>query len=203
MNVPKYLWPKVVLTASYLINRIPTVALTEAIPLRRLCPDCPMFHLPPRMFRCICFMQDLLLWQDFTSFYQVCFLGYSSTQKGYRCYNPTTRRYIIFANVTFFESTPFFDTPTTNQGHVPLPTPVASSTTDDNWFINGSYSSVTGLLSSPSRTTTTSTFYRINFMQIDPPPSGFDVPITFPKGKWYWLSYFPFYFLWLSYSFIP
>ena len=59
MNVPKYLWPDVVLTASYFINMMPPAVLARAIPLRRLCPDHRVFHLPHWVFGCICFVQDL------------------------------------------------------------------------------------------------------------------------------------------------
>jgi len=38
------------------------------------------------------------------------FVRYSRTQKGYQCYNPSTRKYLVSADVTFFESVPFFFT---------------------------------------------------------------------------------------------
>ena len=58
------------------------------------------------------------------SFYQVCFCGYSRTQKRYWCYDPTTRQYFTFVNVTFFEFMPYtaFTSPTDVQVTVPLPT---------------------------------------------------------------------------------
>ena len=36
------------------------------------------------------------------------FLGYSSTQKGYKCYSASTRKFYISADVTFTENKPFF-----------------------------------------------------------------------------------------------
>ncbi|CAK9168394.1 unnamed protein product [Ilex paraguariensis] len=39
------------------------------------------------------------------------FLGYSHTQKRYRCYSPTLRRYFTSADVTFNEEVPYFSAP--------------------------------------------------------------------------------------------
>ena len=39
------------------------------------------------------------------------FLGYSSTQKGYKCYHPPTKRFFVTADVTFEEGTPYFTQP--------------------------------------------------------------------------------------------
>ena len=39
------------------------------------------------------------------------FVGYSSTQKGYKCYHPSSRKFYIYANVTFHESESYFTTP--------------------------------------------------------------------------------------------
>ena len=42
------------------------------------------------------------------------FLGYSRVQKGYRCYCPTLKRYLVSSDVTFFEDTPFISSPSSS-----------------------------------------------------------------------------------------
>jgi len=36
------------------------------------------------------------------------FIGYSSTQKGYRCYHPPLKKYFVSADVTFAENESYF-----------------------------------------------------------------------------------------------
>ena len=50
MQVPKYLWSDAVLTASYLINRMPSTPLREEILLKMLHPDVDIFPLTPLIF---------------------------------------------------------------------------------------------------------------------------------------------------------
>ena len=37
------------------------------------------------------------------------FLGYTRSQKGYRCFSPTLRRYLVPTDVTFFDDVLFFE----------------------------------------------------------------------------------------------
>ena len=62
------------------------------------------------------------------------FLGYSQVQKGYRCYCPSLRRYLVSANATFLENISFPQDPIhTSQGEdddllvyiLALPTPAS------------------------------------------------------------------------------
>ena len=36
------------------------------------------------------------------------FLGYSSNQKGYKCFDPVTKKYFVTMDVQFFENQSFF-----------------------------------------------------------------------------------------------
>ena len=97
MHVPKYLWSDAVLTASYLINRMPFTPFGGEIPLKRLHPDVDIFRLIPRIFGCVVFVQDLIPNLDKLAPRSVrcVFLGYSRTQKDYWCYIPVTRKYLL------------------------------------------------------------------------------------------------------------
>ncbi|RVW16175.1 Retrovirus-related Pol polyprotein from transposon RE2 [Vitis vinifera] len=81
-----------VLTACYLINRMPSSVLHDQIPHSLLFPDQPLYFLPPRVFGCTCFVHILTPGQDKLSAkaMKCLFLGYSKLQKGYRCYSLET-----------------------------------------------------------------------------------------------------------------
>ena len=104
-NVPFCFWGDAVLTACYLINRMPSSVLHDQIPHSLLFPDQPLYFLPPRVFGCTCFVHILTPGQDKLSgrATKCIFLGYSRLHKGYRCYSSETHRYFLSADVTFFE----------------------------------------------------------------------------------------------------
>ena len=108
-HVPFRFWGDAVLTACYLINRMPSSVLHAQISHSLLFPDQPLYFLPPRVFGCTCFVHILTPGQDKISAKatKCIFLGYFRLQKGYRCYSPQTHRYFLFADVTFFEDSPF------------------------------------------------------------------------------------------------
>ena len=62
------------------------------------------------VFGCTCFIQDLSPRLDKLSPRSIkcIFVVFSRIQKGYRRYNTSTRKYLISADVTFFESTLYF-----------------------------------------------------------------------------------------------
>src|SRR4051812_27013913 len=114
LPTPSYLWSDAVLTAVYLINRMPSAPLNGGILLSRLYPDKPLFPLPPKIFGCVAFVHNHAPGLDKLAPRSIkgVFVGYSTTQKGYRVYIPASRRYIVSRDITFFEEQLFFESAT-------------------------------------------------------------------------------------------
>ena len=110
MNVPKHFWGYAVLTANYLINRTPSRVLHGKIPYQVMFPDKDLYILPPKLFGCVSFVHNLSPGRDKLDprSYKCIFLGYSLTQKGYKCYSPSLRKHFVSADVTFFENIPYY-----------------------------------------------------------------------------------------------
>ncbi|XP_061341879.1 uncharacterized protein LOC133288188 [Gastrolobium bilobum] len=113
-HMPLQFWGDAVLTACYLINRMPSSAINHQVPIQVLDPRIPLYTVPPRVFGCTCFVHDLSPGRDKLSprAIKCVFLGYSRLQKRYQCYSPITHRQYISASVTFFEDTPYFTSTT-------------------------------------------------------------------------------------------
>ncbi|KAL1199575.1 Retrovirus-related Pol polyprotein from transposon RE1 [Cardamine amara subsp. amara] len=109
-NKPRRFWGDVVMTACYLINRTPTKVLNDISPYEVLNKTKPHIdHL--RVFGCVCFIlvpgnQRNKL--DAKSTRSV-FIGYSTTQKGYTCYDPSTKRIMTSRDVKFLEDQSYFE----------------------------------------------------------------------------------------------
>ena len=120
MNVPKYLWGDAILTATYLINRLPNRTLQFESPLSVLTQKYPHISkndLPLKTFRCTAFVHIHAHNRNKLDprALKTIFLGYSPTQKGYRCYCPQNKKMYISCDVTFFEDAPYY-TPNSLQG---------------------------------------------------------------------------------------
>jgi hypothetical protein len=116
-NVPKSFWREAVLTAAHLINRLPSRVLGFKSPREMLSTFYPNLHttnnLVPRIFGRVSFVHihsqsrgklDLRA-------LKCVFVGYSSTQKGYKCYHPPSKKFYVSADVTFNEQESYFTTP--------------------------------------------------------------------------------------------
>ena len=104
-NVPKIYQSDVVLCATHLINRLPS--LENKSPLEIIYQQ-KITYDHTRVFDCTCFVHikrnDKL---DFVS-QKTIFLGYSSYKNGYKCYDSINKKLYIFRNVSFFENEPYF-----------------------------------------------------------------------------------------------
>ncbi|WVZ82886.1 hypothetical protein U9M48_030094 [Paspalum notatum var. saurae] len=89
MNVPKFLWSEAVLTATYLINRIPSRVLNMKTPHEMLFGK-NEFIVPLKLFGCTCFVRDHRpsVGKLDPRAVKCIFVGYSSVQKGYKCWSP-------------------------------------------------------------------------------------------------------------------
>ena len=96
--------------ACYLINHMSTSILQGEFPFSFLYPKCTPFPFSPRVFGCICFVHVLGPSHDKLASHAIkcIFLGYSPTWKAYHCIDPITWHQYVSADVTFFESTPYF-----------------------------------------------------------------------------------------------
>ena len=120
-HVPKSFWPEAVATAVYLSNRLPTKILDHKTPLQILETQNqipPGLTLPPRIFGCTVFVH---VPKADRSKLDPCalkcvFVGYALHQKGYRCYNPSTRRIHVTMDCTFLESDFYYSVPPSAQG---------------------------------------------------------------------------------------
>lgn len=120
------------LTAYFLINRMPSSILQNQVSHSVLFPDQPLNSFPPCIFDCTCFVHILSPGTNKLSAKSTkcIFLGYSRLQKGYKCYSPSTRQYFVSADVTFFESSPFFSTSDSDSITTVLPIPYIGSIYD-------------------------------------------------------------------------
>lgn len=109
MNVPKFLWGEAVKTAAYLINRLPSRVLNYKTPIECL-SGTNSFIVPPKVFGCTCFVHDYRnsVGKLDPRAVKCIFLGYSPTQKRYRCWSPTERKFFVSMDVTFHENEPFY-----------------------------------------------------------------------------------------------
>ena len=114
MNLPKYLWGDAVLTASYMINRMPSKVLQYSTPLECLKIFFPEFrinsYLPLKIFGWTTFVHiPKKSWSKLDPRAKKCiFVGYAPNKKGYKFFNPFTQKFYVTMDVTFLEDLPFF-----------------------------------------------------------------------------------------------
>lgn len=113
-NVPKYLWGNALLTACHLINRMPSRVLQYESPVQVLQNNFPtsriITDLPLKVFGCLCYVYIPNVFRSkLDPKAEKCvFLGYASNKKGFKCFNPVTKKFFESMDVHFVENQPFF-----------------------------------------------------------------------------------------------
>ena len=92
MNVPKFLWSEAVMTAAYLMNRMPSRVLRYKTPIECLTGR-TTYVVPPKVFGCVCFVKDYRpsVGKLDPRAVKCVFVGYSGKQKGYKCWCPSEK----------------------------------------------------------------------------------------------------------------
>lgn len=95
-NIPLYMWNECVLTANYLINRLPSSVLAGKSPYELLFKTKPLLlHL--RAFGYLCFCTNLNPQNKFDSRSVKCvFIGYSNEKKGYKMWDLDKKNFFFF-----------------------------------------------------------------------------------------------------------
>ena len=110
IQASKPFWREAVLTAAYLINRLPTQVLKQQSPVEILSRPSTLFSIPPKVFGCVCFVHNHAPTRGKLDprAIKCVFVGYSPTQKGCKCYHPPTRKWYVSIDVIFFEEQSYF-----------------------------------------------------------------------------------------------
>ncbi|PKU61453.1 Retrovirus-related Pol polyprotein from transposon TNT 1-94 [Dendrobium catenatum] len=103
-HVPNTFWAEALSTANYLINRLPSKSINLDTPFRRLHGRSPNYSFL-RKFGCLCFpwLRPYAPNKLSPRSQECILLGYSTSHKGYKCYNLHTHKIHISRHVEFHE----------------------------------------------------------------------------------------------------
>jgi Reverse transcriptase (RNA-dependent DNA polymerase)/Integrase core domain/gag-polypeptide of LTR copia-type/GAG-pre-integrase domain len=108
-HLPNHYWADAILTGCYLINRLPSHILEFQSPVEILYNrKFNLSHL--RTFGCVCYVHTQKAGKLDHHAQKCVFVGYSSSQKGYKCYNPPSGRMYVSRDVRFVEEEMFYKT---------------------------------------------------------------------------------------------
>ncbi|CAM8928890.1 unnamed protein product [Rhodiola kirilowii] len=131
-HLPKLFWGDCVLTATYIINRLPTRILNNKSPFEALFGKSPSLdHM--RVFGCLVYACTLKRDRDkMDPRSSACvFLGYSPTQKGYKLLCLKNNKVFVSRDTIFHEDVyPYYEKAHTDEAtsvHIPVPLPVVLS----------------------------------------------------------------------------
>jgi hypothetical protein len=102
-------WAEAVTTAAYILNRIPSKSIGNSTPDEKYYNRKPLVsHL--RVFGCRCYVHiPKETRQKLDDKSRKCvFIGYSSEKKGYKCWDPTSRKVVLSRDVIFSERESYY-----------------------------------------------------------------------------------------------
>ncbi|KAK3037179.1 hypothetical protein RJ639_031066 [Escallonia herrerae] len=120
-HLPLSYWGEALISAAYLINRVPSRTIDYQTPSQALVEAIVALvlpNLPPHVFGCVAFVHLHKHQRNKLSprALRCVFVGYAAHQKGYRCYHPPTRKMFITLDVVFHEDLMYFSTESELQG---------------------------------------------------------------------------------------
>lgn len=103
-GIPLSMWPECIITAAYLINRLPSSVLSGKSPFELVYGQKPkLSHL--RCFGCLCFSSVFNNSDKFSARSEKCILiGFSGTKKAYKVYGIDSKMVLYSRDVQFYES---------------------------------------------------------------------------------------------------
>lgn len=111
-HFPKYHWDDAALTATFLINCLASRTLPFQTPLQVLHQTYNSSflenNLPMRVFGCTTYVHLHHSSKLDPKAVRCIFLGSSTSQKGYKCFDPLTEHLFVTYDVTFHENNPFY-----------------------------------------------------------------------------------------------
>ena len=129
MNMPKRHWGDAVTTACYLINKLLTKVLVGKSPQEVLTNSKPSIH-HLKIFGCVCYVHvpGELRNKLEPKGLKCVFVGYSPSQKGYKCFHPPSNRVYVSRDVIFTEDIAFYTKNQLSEGteyptNIPTPVP--------------------------------------------------------------------------------
>nr|GMD93365.1 uncharacterized protein LOC109150247 [Ipomoea batatas] len=133
-HLPERFWGECILHATYIINRLPSVAINQQIPYQVLLKKVPQYqHL--KVFGCLAYAATLGPKSKFDARAKKCiFLGYGNGTKGYKLYDLCSKVVFLSKDVVFYENTfPFQQnaSPERDFTQMILPADISADLSDD------------------------------------------------------------------------